>query len=166
MVQISRPYMITGKNIVLNIWTLLAKCMAPLFNMLSRFVIPFLPRSKHLLILWLQSLSTVTLEPEEINLSLFPLSLHLFAMKWWARCNDLDFFECWVLSQLLPFSSITLIKQLLNSSSTSAPRVVIICVSDVVDISPGHHDFSFESSSPTFHMMYSACKFNKQGDSK
>ena len=69
----------------------MAKCMALLFNMLSRFVIPFLPRSKHLLILWLQSLSTVILEPEEINLSLFPLSLHLFAMKWWARCHDLDF---------------------------------------------------------------------------
>ena len=65
--------------------------MSLLFNMLSRFVIPFLPRSKHLLILWLQSLSTVILEPEEINLSLFPLSLHLFAMKWWARCHDLDF---------------------------------------------------------------------------
>ena len=45
----------------------MAKCMALLFNMLSRFVIPFLPRSKHLLILWLQSLSTVILEPKNIK---------------------------------------------------------------------------------------------------
>ena len=55
MVQLSHPYMTTGKTIALTIWTLVGKVMSLLFNMLSRFVITFLPRSKRLLISWLQS---------------------------------------------------------------------------------------------------------------
>ena len=54
-VQLSHPYMTTGKTIALNIWTFVGKVMSLLFNMLSRFVIAFLPRSKCLLISWLQS---------------------------------------------------------------------------------------------------------------
>ena len=61
MVQLSHPYMTTGKIIALTIWTLVSKVMSLLFNMLSRLVIAFLPRSKHLLISWLQSPSTVIL---------------------------------------------------------------------------------------------------------
>ena len=57
----------TGKNITLTIWTFVGKVMSLLFNMLPRFVIVFLPSSKHLLISWLQSLSTVILEPKKIN---------------------------------------------------------------------------------------------------
>ena len=57
IVQLSHPYMIIGKNIALTRWTFVGKVISLLFNMLSRFVIAFLPRSKHLLILWLQSLS-------------------------------------------------------------------------------------------------------------
>ena len=53
MVQLSYPYMTTGKAIALTIWTFVEKVMSLHFNMLSRFVIAFLPRSKHLLILWL-----------------------------------------------------------------------------------------------------------------
>ena len=52
MVQLSHPYMITRKNIALTIWAFVGKVMSQLFNMLSRFVIAFLPRSKHLLISW------------------------------------------------------------------------------------------------------------------
>ena len=59
------------------------KIMFLLFNMLSRLVIDFLPRSKHLLISWLQSPSVVILEPPKISLSPFPLFPHPFAMKWW-----------------------------------------------------------------------------------
>jgi len=70
------------------------------FNTLSRFVIAFLPRSKCLLISWLQSLSTVILEPKKIKSSLFPLFPHLFAMKWWDQMPWSLFFECWGLSQL------------------------------------------------------------------
>ena len=67
MVQLSHPYTTTGKTITLTIWTLLSKVLSLLFNTLSSFVIAFLPRSKHLLISWLQSLSAVILEPKKIN---------------------------------------------------------------------------------------------------
>ena len=64
-VQLSHPYMTTGKTIALNRWTFVGKVMYLLFNMLSRLVITFLPRSKHLLISWLQSPSVVILEPKK-----------------------------------------------------------------------------------------------------
>ena len=66
IVQLSHPYMTTGKTIVLTIQTFVGKVMSLLFNMLSRFVIAFLPRSKRLLISWLQSPSTVILEPKNM----------------------------------------------------------------------------------------------------
>ena len=65
IVQLSHPYMTTGKTVALTIWIFVGKVMSLLFNMLSKFVIAFLPRSKHLLISWLQSLSTVILEPKK-----------------------------------------------------------------------------------------------------
>ena len=67
MVQLSHPYMTTGKNIVLTVWTFVGKVMSLLCNMLSRLVIIFLPRSKRLLISWLQSPSAVILEPKKIK---------------------------------------------------------------------------------------------------
>ena len=67
MVQLSHLYMTTGKNITLTVQTFVSKVMSLLFNILSRFVISFLPRSKHLLILWLQSLSAVILELKKIK---------------------------------------------------------------------------------------------------
>ena len=67
MVQLSRPYMTTGKTTALIIQTFVSKVMSLLFNMVSRFVVTFLPRSKYLLISWLQSPSTVILEPREIK---------------------------------------------------------------------------------------------------
>ena len=63
IVQLSHPYMTNGKTIALTIWTFVGKGMSLLFNMLSRLVIAFLPRSKHLLISWLKSPSAVILEP-------------------------------------------------------------------------------------------------------
>ena len=63
IVQLSHPYMTTGKTIALTRWTFVGKVMSLLFNMLSRLVIAFLPRSKCLLISWLQSLSAMILEP-------------------------------------------------------------------------------------------------------
>ena len=63
IVQLSHPYMTTGKTIALTRWTFAGKVMSLLFNMLSRLVITFLPRSKRLLISWLQSPSAVILEP-------------------------------------------------------------------------------------------------------
>ena len=68
MVQLSHPYMTTGKTIALKtIQTFVSKLVSLLFNTLSRFVIAFFPRSKHLLISWLQSLSAVILEPKKIK---------------------------------------------------------------------------------------------------
>ena len=67
IVQLSHPYMTTGKTIALTRWTFVAKVMSLLFNMLSRLVITFLPMSKHLLISWLQSSSAVILEPQKIK---------------------------------------------------------------------------------------------------
>jgi len=67
MAQLSHPYMSAGKTIALTIWNFVDKMMSLLFNMLFRFVIAFLPKSKHLLISWLQSLSAVILEPKKIK---------------------------------------------------------------------------------------------------
>ena len=67
MVQLSDPYMTTGKTIALTIQTFVSKVMSLLFNMLSRLIIGFLPRSKHFLISWLQSPSAVILEPKKIK---------------------------------------------------------------------------------------------------
>ena len=67
--------MTTGKNIALAIWTFVDKLVSLLFNMLSRFIIAFLPRSKGLLISWLQSLSAVSLEPKKIkSVTVSPIS--------------------------------------------------------------------------------------------
>ena len=63
--------MTTGKTIAFTIWTFVSKTMSLLFNTLSRFVIAFLPRNKHLLILWLQSPSAVILETKKIKSHLF-----------------------------------------------------------------------------------------------
>ena len=67
IVQLSHPYMTTGKTIALTRWTFVRKLLSLLFNILSRLVITFLPRSKHLLISWLQSPSAVILEPRKIK---------------------------------------------------------------------------------------------------
>ena len=67
IVQLSHPYMTTGKTIALTRWTFVGKVMSLLLNMLSRLVKTFLPRSKHLLISWLQSPSAVILEPPKIK---------------------------------------------------------------------------------------------------
>ena len=67
MVQLSYPYMTTGKTIALTRWTFVGKVMSLFFNMLSRLVTTFLPRSKHLLISWLHSQSAVILEPKKLK---------------------------------------------------------------------------------------------------
>ena len=73
IVQVSHPYTTTGKTIALTRWTFVGKLVSLLFNMLSRLVIAFLPRSKHLLISWLQSPSAVILEPKKIKSVTVPI---------------------------------------------------------------------------------------------
>ena len=98
MVQLSYPYMTTGKTTALIRWTFVSKVMSLLFNMLSRLVITFLPSSKRLLIAWLQSPSAVILEPKKLKSITVSIVFHLFAIKWWDQMPSSQFFECWVLS--------------------------------------------------------------------
>ena len=106
IVQLSHPYMTIGKTIAFTIWTFIRKVMSLLFNMLCRFVIAFLLRSKSLLISWMQSPSTVILGPKKIKSATvftFPPSICHEVMGLDATILA---FECWVLSQLFrsPFS--------------------------------------------------------------
>ena len=81
IVQLSHPHMTIGKTIALTRQTFVGKGMSLLFNMLSRLVITFFPRSKHLLISWRQSPSAVILEPKKIRSATVSTVSHLFAMK-------------------------------------------------------------------------------------
>ena len=83
MAQLSHPYMTTGKSTALTRRTFVGKIMSLLFKMLPRLVIAFLPRSKCLLISWLQSPSAVILEPRKIKSVTVSTVSPLFAMKWW-----------------------------------------------------------------------------------
>ena len=125
IVQLSHPYMTTGKTVALTRQTFVGKVMSLLFNMLSWFVIDFLPRSKCLLILWLQSPSAVILEPPKIK------SVTVFTVPT-SICHevmgpDAMIFVFWMLGFKPNFSlsSFTFIKRLFNSSSLSAVRVVL-----------------------------------------
>ena len=88
-VQLSHPHMTTGKTIALIRQTFVGKVKSLLFNMLSRFVIIFLPRSKHLLISWLQSPSAVILEPPKIKS--LTVSPSICQRNDGTRCHDLSF---------------------------------------------------------------------------
>ena len=94
MVQLSLPYMITGKTTALTEWTFVGKVMSLIFNMLSRLVIAFLPRSKCLSILWLQSPSAVILDPKKIksvNVSyVLKIYIKMFTegLPWWSSDWD------------------------------------------------------------------------------
>ena len=90
-VQLSHPYMTTGKTIALTRWTFLGKGMSLLLNMLSRLVITFLPRSKCLLLSWLQSPSAVILEPQKIVWHCFHCFSIYFPWSDGTGCHDLHF---------------------------------------------------------------------------
>ena len=156
IVQLSHPYMSTGKTIALTTRTFVRKVMFLLFNMLSRFVVAFclFPRNKCLLISWLQSMSTGISEPKKIKsgtISTFP-----FYLPWsdGTRCHDLSFLN--VDSQTSFFTLLfTLIKRLFSSFSLSATTVVsfeylrslILLLAILIP--------ACDSSSSTFHMMSS-----------
>ena len=136
--------------------------MSLLSNKLSRFVIAFLPRSKHLLISWLPSPSAVILEPKNLVCHYF----HCFSiyLPWsdGAGCYDLQF---WMLSFKPTFSpSFHPHPEALQFLFTFCHKSGVICVSEVVDISPGNLNYTCASSTPAFRMMCSAYKLNKQGD--
>ena len=123
MIQLSHSYMTTGKIIPLIIWAFVSKGMSLLFNALYSLVIDFLPRSKCLLILWLQSSSTVILEPKKIKSATASAFSPTICHK--VMGPDAMIFY-WMLSckPVLSLSSFTLIKRLFGSSSFSGIRVV------------------------------------------
>ena len=98
-VQLSHPYLTTGKTIALTRQTFVGKVVSLLLNMLSRLLITFLPRSKSLLISWLQSPSAVILEAPKIKCDTVSTFPHLFPMKWWDQMPWSLYSECWALSQ-------------------------------------------------------------------
>ena len=161
IVQCSHPYMTAGKTIALTRGTFVDKVISLLFNMLSKLVITFLPRSKHLLISWLQSPSAVILEPIKIKVATVSPSI----------CHEVMGLDATILVfQMMSFKStfslsyFTFIKRLFSYSSLSAIRVMssaylrlLIFLLKIL-IPP------CVSYSPVFLMMYSAYKLNKQGD--
>ena len=124
IVQLSHPYMTTRKATALTRWTFVDKVMFLLFNMLSRLVITFLPRSKRLLISWLQSPSAVILEPPKIKSATF--STVSLSICHEVMGPDAVILVFWMLSfkPTCSLSSFTFIKRLFSSSSLSAIRVV------------------------------------------
>ena len=150
------------KTIALTTWTFVSKVMSLLFNTLSRFVIAFLPRSKHLLISWLQSLSAVILEPKKIKsvtVSTFSPSICHEVMG-----PDVMILVFWMLSFMSAFSlsSFTLIKRLFSCSSLSAIRVVSSAYLRLLIFLPTVLIPACDSSSPTFHRIYCAYKLTKK----
>ena len=156
MVQLSLPFMTTGKTMALTIWTIVGKVMSLLFDMLSRFGITFLPRSKCLLISWLKSPSAVILEPPQNKVChcfhCFPIYLP------WSDgtgCHDLSFLNV-ELEANFSHSSFTFSKRLFSSSSLSAIRVVSSAYLGLLIFLPAVLIPACASSSPAFLMMYSA----------
>ena len=164
MVRFLHPYMTTGKTIALIRWNFVGKMMSLLFSMLSRLIIAFLPRSKCLLISWLQSPSAVILEPKKIK------SLIVFIVSQ-SICHgimglDAMIFVFWMLSFKPTFSlsSFTFIKRLFSSPSLSAIRMVLSAYLRWLIFLPAILITAYASSSLAFRMMCSAYKLNKQGD--
>ena len=155
-IQISHPYKTTGKTIAFTTRTFVGRVMSLLFNILSRLVITFLPRSKSLLITWLQSPLAVILEPQKITSAtvstVSPSICHEVIGP------DAMILVFWILSFKPTFllSSFTFIKRLFSSSSHSAIRVVSSAYLRLLLFLPATLIPACDSCSPAFLMMYSA----------
>ena len=161
MVQLSHPYMTTGKTITLTRWTFLGKVMSLLFNMLSRLVIAFF-QGASILISWLQSPSAVILEPKKIVWHCF----HCFPiyLPWsdGTRCYYLIVF--WMLSSKPTFSFSFFIKRLFSFSLLFALRVVSSARLRLLLFLMAILIPACASSSPVLCMMYFAYRLNEQGE--
>ena len=154
MVQLSHPYMTTGKNIALTIWTFVHKTMSVLFNMLSRLVIAFLPRSRHLLISWLQAPSKWFWNPNRKLCHSFHFSPSV--------CHEVMGPDAMTVFWMLSFkpafslSSFSFIKRLFSSSSLYAIRVVSSAYLRLLIFLLAILTPAWVLSSLAFCMMYSA----------
>ena len=141
--------------------TFVGKVMSLLFNTLSRLVIAFLPKSKHILISWLQPPSAVISEPEKIKpVIVYPSICHE------VMGLDAMILGFWMLGfkTASSLSSFTSIKSLFSSSSLSVIRVVTSAYLRLLIFLLEILIPAYASSSPAFLMMYSACQLNKHGD--
>ena len=153
--------MTTGKTKALTRWTFVGKVISLLFNMLSRLVIAFLPRSKRLLISWLQLPSLVILEPK--NIKSVPVSIVSPSI-----CHEVMGLDAMILIFLnvsfkpaFSLSSFTFIKRLFSSSSLSAIRVVSFAYLRLLIFLPVILIPACASPSLAFHKIYSVYKLNK-----
>ena len=137
IVQLSHPYMTTGKTIALTRRKFVDKVMSLLFNMLSRLVITFLPRSKSLLISWLQSPSAVIMEPRKIKSATVSTVSTSICHEMMGR--DAMILVFWMLSFKPTFHSH---QEVLYFFFTFYPKGGVIHISEVIDISPGNLDSS------------------------
>ena len=156
--------MITGKTIALTRWTFVGKVMSLLLNMLSRLVIAFLPRSKHLLISWVKSQSAVILKPKKIKSLAISIISPSICYKVMAPEAMILVFRMLSFKPTFSLSSFTFIKRLFSSSSLSAIRVVSSAYLRLLILLLAILIPAYASSSPAFLMMYSVFKLNKQGD--
>ena len=141
-VQLSHPYMTTGKTIALNRRTFVGKVIFLLLNMLSRLVITFLPRSKRFLISWLQSPSAVILEPRKIKSDTVSTMSPSLCYEVMGPDAMIFVFRMLSFKPTFSLSSFTFIKRLFSSSSLFCHKGGVICISEVIDISPGNLDSS------------------------
>ena len=155
MVQLSHPYMTSGKTKALTRWNFVSKIMFLLFNMMSRLVIVFLSRSKCLLISWLQSPSAVILDSKKRK----SVTVSIVSPSIWYEVMGLDamIFVLWMLGFKPTFSLsyFTFIKRLFSSSlsaimvvSSAYLKLLIFLLAILIP--------AWASSSPTFHMIYIA----------
>ena len=156
--------MITGKTIALTRWTFVDKVMSLFFNMLSKLVIVFLPRSKYLLILWLKSQSAVIFEPKKIKSVTVPIVFPSIYHK--VMGPDAMIFIFWMLNFKPVFFTplFHFHKRLFSSSSLSAIKVVSFAYLRIFIFLLAILIPACASSSPAFCVMYSAYKLNKQSD--
>ena len=155
-VQLLHPYITTGKTIALTRQTFVGKVMSLLLNMLSSLVITFLPRSKGLLISWLQSPSAVILEPKKIKSDTVSTVSPCISHE--VMGPHAMIFVFWILSfkPIFLFPSFTFSKRLFSSSSLSAIRVVSSACLRWLIFLPAILIPACASSRPAFLMMYSA----------
>ena len=164
MVQLSHPYMTTGKTITLTIWAFVSKVTSLLFKNV-KICQGFCSKEQHLLISWLQSPLTVIAEPpkrKSATVSIFPPSIL------WSNgigCLDLRFLNV-NFKPTFSISSFTFIKRLFSSSSLSAVRVVSSAYLRLLIFLSATLTPTCDWASPAFHMMYSVYKLNKQGDNQ
>ena len=163
MVQLSHLYLTTGKAIVLTIWMFVSKVMSLLFNMLSRSVIVFLPRSNSLNIRAAVTICSDFGTQENKICHCFHFFPFYFPWSYGTGCHYLSF-VMWSFKPDFSLSSFSLLKRLFSSSSLSAIRVVSSAYLRLSLFFPAILIPACDSPSLTFCLMCSAYKLNKQGD--